>query len=91
MPLINEPFHRVKQGVQSTQGHRPRMSGLDGGLCVPSDAETLVEKKTCVKKVFKNQNVGNKKKSARYQGAPVCSNPFAASLMLHEKLVGLMH
>ena len=49
MPPNNEPFHRVKQGVQSMQGHRPRMSGLAGGLCVPSDTETLGEKKPASK------------------------------------------
>ena len=52
MPPINEPFHRVKQSVQSTQGHRPRMSGLDGGLCVPSEAETLREKKTTANRLM---------------------------------------
>ena len=41
MPLNNEPFHHVKQSVQSMQDHILRMSGLAGGLCGPSKAATL--------------------------------------------------
>ena len=56
MPPINEPFHRVKQRVQSMHGHKPRMSGLDSGLCVPSEAEKRGEKKTTkwVKQYFES-------------------------------------
>ena len=73
MPPNNEPFHRVKQGMQSMQGHRPRMSGLDGGLCVPSDTETLREKKPALKRL---------KLETRYQFVVDSSDIFCSNVLL---------